>query len=69
MGQMEAANDVSNSDVAWFVVKYRETPQGIQLEPSTVFLTGLEDAVRGLVAGVPVSKSKFEDKIRSKLNV
>jgi hypothetical protein len=67
MGQMEAANDVSNCDVAWFVVKYQDTPQGIQLEPSTVFLTGLEDAVRGLVAGVPVSKSKFEDKIRSKL--
>ena len=69
MGQMEAANDVSNCDVAWFVVKYRDTPQGIQLEPSTVFLTGLEDAVRGLLAGVPVSKSKFEDKIRSKLTV
>jgi restriction endonuclease NotI len=67
MGQMEQSNDVSNCDVAWFVVRYRDTPAGVQLEQGRVFLTGLEDAVKGLIAGVPVSQNRFEEKIRTRL--
>lgn len=67
MGQMEPSNDISNADVAWFVVRYRDLGATIRLERGDVFLTGLEEAVRGLVAGIPSTQRRFEDKIRAKL--
>jgi hypothetical protein len=67
MGQMKPSNDLSNADVAWFVVRYADVGNAIELRRGHVFLTVLEEAVSGLIAGVPVSQHKFEDKIRAKL--
>lgn len=68
MGEMRTVPDISNSDVAWFVVKYEETESGrFRLVPDKVHLTTLEASVEGLTAGVPVSRDTFEQRIRSKL--
>ena len=68
MGVMRTVPDISNCDVAWFVVKYEETESGrFRLVPDKVHLTTLEASVEGLTAGVPVSRDTFEQRIRSKL--
>jgi hypothetical protein len=68
MGRMESVQDVSNCDVAWFVVAYKDAPDGsFALERKQVFLTTLEHSVDGLVAARPVTKARFEQKILSKL--
>jgi len=67
MGRMEEVPDVSNCYVAWFVVEYKEEPDGIKLAPGDVHLTTLERSVEGLTAGVPVSLEVFEQRILAKL--
>lgn len=68
MGRMEPVQDVSNCDVAWFVVAYKDAGDGsFILERKQVFLTTLEHSVDGLVAARPVTKARFELKILSKL--
>jgi hypothetical protein len=68
MGRMEPVQDVSNCDVAWFVVGYRDAGDGsFTLQKGQVFLTTLEHSVDGLVAARPVTKARFEQKILSKL--
>jgi hypothetical protein len=69
MGRMEPVQDVSNCDVAWFVVAYKDAGEGsLTLERKQVFLTTLEHSVDGLVAARPVTKVRFEQKILSKLD-
>lgn len=67
MGRMDTVNDVSNCDVAWFVMKYQEKDGGIALLPHEVHLTTLERAVEGLTCGEPVSLSEFEKRILAKI--
>ena len=68
MGKMRTVPHISNSDVAWFVVRYEETASGrYRLIPDDVYLTTLEDSVEGLTAGVPVSLGSFEQRILAKL--
>jgi hypothetical protein len=67
LGQMDSVQDVSNCDVAWFVVKYDESHGEAQLAPDFVQLTTLERAVEGLTGGLPVSLETFEQRIRQKL--
>lgn len=67
LGKMEKVNDVSNCDIAWFVVRYDEGAGGACLRPDFVHFTTLERAVEGLTAGNPVSLPIFEDRIRTKL--
>lgn len=54
LGRMDRANDISNCDVAWFVVKYDEAHR---LTPNDIYLTTLQQSVSGLVAAQPVSQS------------
>jgi hypothetical protein len=64
MGRMNTVNEVSNCDVAWFVVTY---DQRLRLATEGVYLTTLDECVKGLVAGVAVSQEEFEQRIRAKL--
>jgi len=67
MGQMDAVADLSNGDVAWFVVRYRENGNEVHLERGEVMFTTLDNAVDGLIAGKPPAIEKFEAKIRDRL--
>lgn len=67
MGKMDTVNDVSNCDVAWFVMKYQEVGGEIALLPHEVHLTTLERAVEGLTCGEPVSLGEFEKRIIAKI--
>lgn len=63
LGRMERASDISNCDVAWFVVKYDNSHT---LTPSDIYLTTLEQSVGGLVAAQPVTQQEFERRILEK---
>ncbi len=67
LGRMETVPDVSNCDIAWFVVRYDEDEEGAHLRPDSVHLTTLERSVEGLTAGMPVSLTEFEERIKAKL--
>ena len=68
LGPMDKVPDVSNCDIAWFIVDYRETENGTsELVKSEVRFTTLERSVDGLTAGRPVSLSEFESRIKGKL--
>lgn len=64
---MEEVADVSNCDIAWFVMRYEIDAISARLVRGEVHLTSLERAVEGLTAGAPVSLSEFEGRIRAKL--
>lgn len=68
IGDMGKIEDLSNSDIAWFVVRYKEEEmkQAI-LEPDVVIYTTLERTVEGLTGGKPVSLNEFEKRIKNKL--
>lgn len=68
MGRMRAVPNISNCDVAWFIVTFKETENGrFRIMEDQVQFTTLEDSVEGLTAGVPVSLEVFEKRILSKL--
>lgn len=67
LGRMDTVSDVSNSDIAWFVVGFEEHSDKAKLVTRAVRFTTLERAVEGLTAGLPMTLSQFEDGIRSKL--
>lgn len=63
MGRMRTVADVSNADVAWFVVRFEESAGMIRLTRGALYLTELEAAVSGLIAGKPVTMQVFEERI------
>ncbi len=67
MGPMHAVRDISNCDIAWFVVDYVENEEVSVIRQSRMVLTTLERAVEGLTAGRPVSRERFEERIRQAL--
>ena len=67
LGRMEPVRDISNADIAWFVMAYRIHDAEAVLEAKEICLTTLERAVEGLTAGHPVSLETFESRIRDKL--
>lgn len=71
LGKMEPVNDLSNADIAWFRVRFSlsRTTKRYQIECGDVLLTTLEESVKGLTAGAPVSRSVFESRIKQKLQV
>ncbi|MBZ5668339.1 MAG: hypothetical protein LAO04_01235 [Acidobacteriia bacterium] len=70
LGHMKPApaNDISNAEVVWFVVRYVEGVGGFTLGRLKTFLTTLKEAVDGLVAAIPVPQGRFEETIRAKLH-
>ena len=67
LGSMDDVSDVSNCDIAWFVVDYDESGGEFALRRGLVRMTTLERAVEGLTGGNPVSQSLFEQRVREKL--
>jgi hypothetical protein len=68
LAPMDRVSDISNCDIAWFIVDFAERPDGrAELTRGDVHLTTLERAVEGLTAGIPVSKNEFERRILAKL--
>jgi hypothetical protein len=66
---MDSVIDVSNCDIAWFIVRYDEAGNKASLSRDTVRFTTLERAVEGLTAGIPVSLNVFEKSLRQKLGL
>jgi hypothetical protein len=66
LGRMDNVKDVSNCDVAWFVVDFDTSVSPARLVPAFVRLTTLERAVEGLTGGVPVTLPEFETRIKKK---
>ena len=66
---MEEVGDISNADIVWCVVDYREQTAGAEAELYVrgMVNTTLESAIVGLTAGRPVTKSTFEARIAEKL--
>ncbi len=67
MGPMLYVKDVSNCDVAWFIVRFDESKQDAVLVEEEVRYTTLEQSVEGLTAGTPVSLTEFETRMRTKM--
>jgi len=67
MGKMEEVGDISNADIAWFIVNYREGGSHFDMYADAVVFTTLEKAVEGLTAGLPVTQEVFEGRIREKM--
>jgi len=68
LSPMQAVGDVSNCDIAWFVLDILEEDDSdrAHLVRNTTHLTTLERAVEGLTAGTPVSREEFERRILAK---
>jgi hypothetical protein len=66
LGRMENVGDISNCDIAWFVVDFNEQNDPIALTPDSVVFTTLERAVEGLTGGVPVTLDEFERRLKEK---
>jgi len=64
---VETVSDLSNCDIAWFVVGFDEST-----DPATLLIgepekQTLERAVEGLTGGHPVTLNEFETKILEKV--
>jgi len=68
LGKMDNVPDVSNCDIAWFVVRYEHSGGRYVLVPDKVQYTTLERAVEGLTAGRPVSLETFEGRLLAKVS-
>ena len=66
---MEEVGDLSNGDIAWFIVDLEEdyTAKRFKLIRDSVHITTLERATDGLTGGYPVTLAEFEQGLRSKL--
>jgi hypothetical protein len=68
LGEMRKARDLSNSEIAWFVVSYSGPKNGqFHLQRHEVHYTTLSHAVEGLTGGTPMSLESFENEIRARL--
>ena len=67
MGEMSTVQNVSNCDIAWFVVDFRENGGRFQACKHGVYLTTLDRAVEGLTAGVPTSLQQFEAELKERI--
>ena len=63
MGRMRTVADISNADVAWFVVRFQQEGSAVRVARGEVYFTELEAAVSGLIAGRPVTRQVFEERI------
>ncbi|WP_334189408.1 NotI family restriction endonuclease [Noviherbaspirillum sp.] len=70
IGTMETVSELSNADIAWFVLDFELVPgeNRFKIKPAPVYFTTLEESVKGLTGGRPIAQGRFEDRIRAKLN-
>jgi len=69
MGQMEEikSGDLTSSEIVWFIVRYVKKDGKYQAEHKATKLTNLDEAVKGLIGGYPVSQATFHKKIEEKI--
>jgi len=69
IGEMDHVADISNADIAWFIVRFEDVPGNprTRLVRDEVRYTTLERAVDGLTGGKPVPLSVFESRITNKV--
>jgi hypothetical protein len=69
LGEMREVRDLSNSEIAWFVVAFGEPQVGrIPLTRHSVHFTTLSHAVEGLTGGSPISLESFERVLRLRIS-
>lgn len=68
IGEMDNVSDISNADIAWFIVRFEEVEgqKRTRIVRDEVRYTTLERSVEGLTGGKPVALSIFENRISSK---
>ena len=69
VGEMDKVADISNADIAWFIVRFEEVPgeKRCRLVPDEVRYTTLERSVEGLTGGKAVPLPTFEQRISEKI--
>jgi hypothetical protein len=67
LGAMDDVADISNCDIAWFAVEYKDSGPKAAVTRGFSRLTTLERAVEGLTGGLPVSLTRFEESIGERL--
>ncbi|MEW6762576.1 MAG: NotI family restriction endonuclease [Pseudomonadota bacterium] len=69
IGEMDHVADISNADIAWFIVRFEEVEgqSRARITRDEVRYTTLERAVEGLTGGKPVALSTFEQRIGGKV--
>lgn len=66
MGPMNRVDDISNADIAWFVVRFGRKGPVAELERADLVLTTLEDSITGLTAATPLALGDFEERLVAK---
>lgn len=69
IGDMDNVADISNADIAWFVVRFEEVPgsKRTRIVCDEIRYTTLERSVEGLTGGKPVPMAVFEARINQKI--
>ncbi|MFP5442236.1 MAG: NotI family restriction endonuclease, partial [Betaproteobacteria bacterium] len=69
IGEMDNVADISNADIAWFVVRFEEVEgqKRTRIVRDEVRYTTLERSVEGLTGGKPVPLPVFETRITDKI--
>jgi hypothetical protein len=69
IGDMGGGGHISNSDIAWFTVRFEEVEgsQQMRLVAGEVHCTTLERSVEGLTGGKAVSLPVFQERIKAKI--
>ncbi len=69
IGEMDHVADISNADIAWFIVRLEEVPGSkyARIVRDEVRYTTLERSVDGLTGGRPVPKPVFEERVLGRL--
>jgi hypothetical protein len=70
IGEMDNVADISNADIAWFIVKFEEIDgeKRTRIARDEVRYTTLERSVEGLTGGKAVPLPAFENRIADKLS-
>ncbi len=65
IGEMDRVTDISNADIAWFIVRFEpvEGQARMRMVRDEVRSTTLERSVEGLTGGKPVPLAVFEERI------
>lgn len=68
IGEMDNVSDISNADIAWFIVRFEEVEGSkiTRIVRDEVRYTTLERSVEGLTGGKPVALTTFENRISEK---
>lgn len=71
IGEMDNVSEISNADIAWFIVRFAEVEgeRRSKMVLDEVRYTTLERSVEGLTGGKPVPKNEFERRINGKLGL